>query len=68
MSKPKSFETAMNKLESIVDQLESGEIPLDKTIKLYREGMEQYQFCLNRLEEVSSSPPRGDFWTTSALM
>jgi exodeoxyribonuclease VII small subunit len=34
-----SFETAMNRLSEIVDQLESGELPLDASLRLFEEGV-----------------------------
>ncbi len=41
MSKEKdnNFESNLKKLELIVDKLESGEISLEESVKLYEEGM-----------------------------
>lgn len=33
-----SFETAVAELERIVDQLEKGDVPLDKSIEIYERG------------------------------
>ncbi len=46
------FENALNKLEKIVDVLESGESELDESLKLFEEGIELIRFCQNKLEEV----------------
>jgi exodeoxyribonuclease VII small subunit len=46
------FESALNRLEQIVDKLESGEVDLDDSIKLFEEGMEMVKFCSHKLEEV----------------
>jgi exodeoxyribonuclease VII small subunit len=47
-----SFETAMEKLEHIVEQLESGDIPLEKAIELFQEGMGLSGLCARKLEQV----------------
>ena len=35
-----SFEEGLKRLETIVEQLEGGELSLDETVALYKEGME----------------------------
>ncbi|GAC43026.1 exodeoxyribonuclease VII small subunit [Paenibacillus popilliae] len=47
-----SFETAMEKLEHIVEQLESGEVLLEKAIELFQEGMGLSGLCARKLEQV----------------
>lgn len=44
-----TFEQAMERLEEIVRQLESGELPLDETVQLYEEGMHLAAFCRKKL-------------------
>ena len=39
MAKELTFEQQMKKLQDIVDKLESGEVDLDESIKLYEEGL-----------------------------
>lgn len=51
MSEPK-FEDALKKLEKIVAEMESGEIPLDESLKRYEEGIKLSRFCLKKLEEA----------------
>ncbi|OGF44234.1 MAG: exodeoxyribonuclease VII small subunit [Candidatus Firestonebacteria bacterium RIFOXYC2_FULL_39_67] len=46
------FESALEKLEEIVDKLESGDIGLDESIKQYEEGMKLLKFCTAKLDEV----------------
>ncbi|PYL65563.1 MAG: exodeoxyribonuclease VII small subunit [Verrucomicrobia bacterium] len=54
-SKPKqpsaalNFETAMNRLEAIVEQMESGKLPLEDLIVRYEEGMNLVKICQERL-------------------
>jgi exodeoxyribonuclease VII small subunit len=47
-----SFEEAIEKLESIVAMLEGGDVPLEKAIELYQEGMRLSQLCGQKLEQV----------------
>ena len=39
MSKEKTFEENMDRLQEIVDLLEDGEVTLDNSLKLYEEGL-----------------------------
>jgi exodeoxyribonuclease VII small subunit len=45
-----TFEQALEKLESIVERLESGEISLDESIEAFEEGQKLVQFCLKKLQ------------------
>lgn len=47
-----SFEEAIDKLELIVTQLESGDVPLETAIELFQEGMLMSQLCSQKLEQV----------------
>ncbi len=47
-----SFEEALNKLESIVEQLEDEEITLEDSVKLYEEGVKMSRFCAEILEQA----------------
>jgi len=44
-----NFETAMDRLEKIVGQMESGELPLEDLIVRYEEGMNLVKVCQERL-------------------
>jgi len=48
----KSFEKAMEQLEQIVQDLEAGDIPLEKALKKFEEGMALSKFCADRLDET----------------
>jgi exodeoxyribonuclease VII small subunit len=48
----KTFEQSMMHLEQIVNELESGELPLEQAIKKFEEGMELSRFCSQKLEET----------------
>jgi len=45
-----TFEDSLKKLESIVDQLERGDLPLEDSIKLFEEGVNLSNACKKELE------------------
>ncbi len=47
----KSFEQAMKQLEQIVQDLESSDMPLEKAIKKFEEGIQLSKFCTAKLDE-----------------
>ena len=47
-----SFEKAMQRLEQIVADLEVGDIPLDKALQKFEEGITLSKFCADRLDET----------------
>jgi exodeoxyribonuclease VII small subunit len=44
-----NFEEAMQRLEKIVEEMESGELPLEELIVRYEEGMKLVKICQERL-------------------
>lgn len=46
----KTFESALKRLEEIVEALEEGETPLDDAMTLYEEGLELSRFCNEKLK------------------
>jgi exodeoxyribonuclease VII small subunit len=46
------FEDCLQRLESIVDELEKGEVPLEKALSLFEEGMQLSTSCRKELEEA----------------
>lgn len=56
MSKQKenelSFEETMKHLEEIVEKLEEGDVPLEKAINYYQEGMKLSKVCSDKLNNV----------------
>ncbi|MBX3062550.1 MAG: exodeoxyribonuclease VII small subunit [Anaerolineae bacterium] len=57
-----SFETAYEQIGAIVDQLESGELPLEQTLALYERGRQLIKYCEGRLDaaELRISQVSGD--------
>ena len=49
---PLRFETALTRLETIVEQMESGELELDRMIASFEEGQRLVAFCTQQLNEV----------------
>lgn len=47
-----TFEKAMEKLEKIVQELESSDLPLEKAIKKFEEGVQLSKFCSDKLDET----------------
>jgi exodeoxyribonuclease VII small subunit len=52
MDENKTFEQAIDRLEELVSQLESGDVPLDEMLRLYEEGAQLIKFCLNKLDQA----------------
>ena len=49
-----SFEEKIKKLESIVSELESGEVNLDDAIDKYTEAMKLAKFCSEKLSDATA--------------
>ena len=47
-----NFEKAMDRLEAIVEQMESGKLPLEDLIVRYEEGMNLVNVCQDRLTKA----------------
>ena len=50
--KENNFESNLKKLELIVDKLESGDIGLEESVKLYEEGMKIKKICDKKLNDI----------------
>ena len=50
-----NFETALKSLEEIVNQLDSGEIDLDKAVEAYERGTKLKEHCEKKLKEAQLS-------------
>ena len=50
--KPEPFEKNLARLDAIVQELEDTDLPLDKALVLYEEGMKLSEFCHQQLEEA----------------
>jgi len=53
MSK-RTFESAMNRLEEIVENLENSELSLEESLKVFEEGMELSKFCAGKLADAEN--------------
>ena len=52
MPKRKTFENALNELETIIEELESGSPTLDKMVQLFEDGMKSMKVCQEYLSEA----------------
>lgn len=48
----KAFEESMKQLERIVQELETGDLPLEKAITKFEEGMKLSKLCSEKLDET----------------
>ncbi len=55
MEKEKTFEEALEELETIVKELEMGNAPLDEAIKKYTLAMNLAKVCNEKLENATKS-------------
>ncbi len=46
------FEDGLDRLQKIVQELEKGEVPLEKSLTLFEEGMQLSATCRKQLEEA----------------
>ena len=49
-----SFETALDELEKVVKELEKGDIPLERSLALFEQGVALGQTCRKQLEEAET--------------
>jgi exodeoxyribonuclease VII small subunit len=52
MSTEQSFESSIKELERIVEQLEAGDIPLERSLELFEQGVRISRECQRRLDEA----------------
>lgn len=68
-TKTLKFEDALQELEQQVALLESGELPLEEALEVYKKGIELSQICLGRLNIVKQEvakivvKPNGEYVT-----
>jgi exodeoxyribonuclease VII small subunit len=49
-----SFETGLDELEKVVKELESGDLPLDRSLDLFSRGIQLSETCRKQLEEAET--------------
>jgi exodeoxyribonuclease VII small subunit len=49
---PKSFEASLEALEQIVHELEGGDLPLEKSLELFEDGIRLSRQCQERLNQA----------------
>ena len=52
MATEKTFESSLKQLEQIVEQLETGDLPLDQSLELFEQGVKLSRDCQKRLDEA----------------
>ncbi len=51
-SQPRNFESSLEELEKIVRELEQGELPLEKSLELFEQGVRLSRECQDRLNQA----------------
>jgi len=51
-ARPESFEKNIERLDAIVRQLEDADLPLEKALQIYEEGMKLSEVCQKQLQEA----------------
>jgi exodeoxyribonuclease VII small subunit len=54
MSDPRTYESAVARVEEIIRRLDSGDAGLRETLDLVRQGRELVEYCAGELDAVSS--------------
>jgi len=49
---PRPFETSLEELERVVRELEQGELPLEKSLELFEQGVKLSRECQERLNQA----------------
>ncbi len=51
---PFTFEAGLQQLETIVKEMESGDLPLERALELFERGMKLSEACRKQLEEAET--------------
>lgn len=49
-----AFEAGLQELEAVVKELESGDLPLERSLELFEKGMQLSETCRKQLEEAET--------------
>ena len=52
MNTSMKFEEAIQELQKIADELESGNVPLEKSVELFNRGQELHTYCNNIVKGI----------------
>jgi exodeoxyribonuclease VII small subunit len=52
---PESFESALERLETLVSELETGDVPLEKSLAAFEEGQKLIKFCEQKLQAAEKA-------------
>lgn len=55
MEKEKSFDEAMKELETIVQKLEQGDVPLEEALDQFQEGIKLSRYCKSIVEDAEKT-------------
>jgi exodeoxyribonuclease VII small subunit len=47
-----TFEEALNRLEKVVSELETADLPLEKALERFEAGMELSKICSSKLDDI----------------
>jgi exodeoxyribonuclease VII small subunit len=53
-SNPETFEACLGELEKVVKELEAGDLPLERSLRLFERGMTLSESCRKQLEEAET--------------
>lgn len=54
LSLPATYEAALQELEALISDLESGQLPLDRLLTGYQRGAQLLAFCKGKLDAVEN--------------
>ena len=64
-SSPESFESAMERLETLVSRMESGDLSLEESLNAFEQGVQLTRFCQDQLKnaelKVQELNSKGEF-------
>ncbi len=52
---PQSFEVALARLETLVSELEAGDVPLEQSLKAFEDGQRLIKFCEQKLQAAEKA-------------
>ncbi|SFC13806.1 Exodeoxyribonuclease VII small subunit [Alkalibacterium subtropicum] len=55
MDKEKTFDEAMKELETIVQKLEQGDVPLEEALDQFQEGIKLSRYCKGIVEDAEKT-------------